>query len=149
MVICFGPHMAISESGDLGGYQRVGQSDESHACGAVLAAYAQCKASSDHDDESDDLDRQQCWLRKQVRKEMNNITAHREPLQALMLVAYEAVKEKLLKCVNTSFGTGKLVLIGGIQLNMPDPSADHFQPLCFTVESAGQAPKDLLKELQW
>ena len=149
VVILFGPHIAISESGELGAYQRIGQREMSHACGAVLGAYEQCKHSSSKDDESDNLDMQQAWLRKQVRKEIRKIKKHKEPLQALMLVAYEAVKEKLLKCVNTSFGTGKLVLIGGIQLNMPDPSADHFQPLCFTVESAGQAPKDLLKELQW
>ena len=116
----------------------------------MLGAYEQCKASSTgHDENIDELDRQQSWLRKHVRKDFHNISRNGEPLQALMLVAYEAVKTKLLKCVNTNFGTGKLVLIGGIQLNMPDPSAEHFQPLTFTVESAGQDPEDLLGELQW
>ena len=65
----------------------------SHACGAVLGAYEQCKHSSSKDDESDNLDMQQAWLRKKVRKEIRKIKKHKEPLQALMLVAYEAVKD--------------------------------------------------------
>ena len=149
VVILFGPHIAISESGDLGKYLREGQSKHSSACGAVLAAYEQCKVSSSQDDEDDELDMQQAWLRKHLRKEMPNITRHDEPLQALMLAAYEAVKTKLLKCVNTDFGTGNLVLIGGIQINMPQPSVDHFQPLCFTVQSSVGPPVDLLHEFQW
>ena len=149
VVILFGPHIAISESGELGAYKRVGQSKISHACGAVLGAYEQCKASSSQDDETDELDMQQAWLRKHLRKEMSNITCQKEPLQAVMLAAYEAVKEKLLKCVNTDFGTGKLVLIGGIQINMPAPSVDHFQPLCFTVTSADQVATDILHEFKW
>merc|ERR1719310_157031 len=34
-----------------------------------------------------------------------------------------------MKVVNTKFGKGKLFLIGGIMINMPEPYVDHFMPL--------------------
>ena len=45
------------------------------------------------------------------------------------------------------FGPGKLVLIGGVQLNLPAPYEDHFQPLYYQVHQKGEAPIDCLKEL--
>jgi len=149
VVILFGPHIAISEDGELGKYLRDGQSTHSSACGAVIHAYEQCLALPWSDEDNVELDMQQAWLRKEVRKAMPKISAHKEPLQQLILTAYEAVLEKLLKCVNTNFGHGKLVLIGGIMINMPAPYIDHFQPLCFTVESKDEASKDILAEMQW
>lgn len=44
LMILFGPHIAISSTGELGKYLREGQSGESTACGAVLAAYNACCA---------------------------------------------------------------------------------------------------------
>ena len=98
-----------------------------------------------------------------------------EPIKAATDVAYDCIKEKLLRIVNTKFGTGKLILIGGIQINLPKPYAtrrvsntqtrgptpphpplpllspcryeDHFQPKFFQVLGEGCAPVDLLPEL--
>ena len=51
--------------------------------------------------------------------------------------ADESIKAELLTIVNTNFGSGKLVLIGGVQINMPSQliggvqvkCEDHFMPL--------------------
>ena len=70
-----------------------------------------------------------------------------EPIKAATDVAYDCIKEKLLRIVNTKFGSGKLILIGGIQINLPKPYEDHFQPKFFQVLGEGCAPVDLLPEL--
>ena len=70
-----------------------------------------------------------------------------EPIKAATDVAYDCIKEKLLRIVNTKFGSGKLVFIGGIQINLPKPYEDHFQPKFFQVLGEGCAPVDLLPEL--
>ena len=48
--------------------------------------------------------------------------------------------------VNTDFGSGHLVLLGGVQINLPYPYEDHFEPLLFRVLAKGAAPRDLLSE---
>ena len=51
--------------------------------------------------------------------------------------------------MNHGFGNGKLVLVGGIQINMPEPYDDHFQPKFFQVLSADGKAEDLMKELSF
>ena len=57
------------------------------------------------------------------------------------------VCDQLLRICNHSYGKGKLVLIGGIQINLPAPYADHFQPKFFQVLSSESTAVDLLPEL--
>eukprot|EP00927_Polykrikos_kofoidii_P047924 TRINITY_DN42200_c0_g2_i1.p1 TRINITY_DN42200_c0_g2~~TRINITY_DN42200_c0_g2_i1.p1 ORF type:complete len:597 (-),score=46.07 TRINITY_DN42200_c0_g2_i1:312-2102(-) len=150
VLVLFGPHIAISESGELGKYLRRGQAKHSGACGAVLAAYESCKACTAEKGHTDDpLDTQQCWLRNQISRQFGDIQKADEPLAALIQHAYEAVREKLLAVVNTKFGSGKLILVGGIQINMPEPYADRFQPLLFQVQSANTEPIDLLDKFRF
>ena len=61
--------------------------------------------------------------------------------------ADESIKAELLTIVNTNFGSGKLVLIGGVQINMPPPYEDHFMPLIFDACSATSNPVDMLPTL--
>ncbi|KAK3269280.1 hypothetical protein CYMTET_22272 [Cymbomonas tetramitiformis] len=147
VLILFGPHIAISESGELGKYLRQGQSKESTACGAVLAAYNSC-CSGSLDFAFDESDMQQCWLRNSVTKALPKIQAAEEPISALIHATYESIKEQMFTIVNTDFGSGKLVLIGGVQINMPAPFEDHFQPLMFQVASEDHATVDLLSQLK-
>merc|ERR1719161_651330 len=148
VVILFGPHVAISEAGELGKYLRHGQSCDSSACGAVLAAYS--AVLSGDLGEYDESDLQQWWIKQSIEKDTDSISKAPNPLQMLIHVAYRNVLEHLLEIVNTNFGKGKLVLLGGIQINMPPPCTDHFQPLYFRVTSADRmADADLLSELHF
>jgi len=150
VVILFGPHIAVSETGELGKYLREGQCNHSCACGAVLAAYDAVK--SNKVGKFDTCDMQQCWLKDQISKKLDSITnttGDGGPINALIHVAYESVKEKLLTIVNNDFGKGKLVLIGGIQINMPAPFEDHFQPLMFEIWDNDGKKTNLLQELEF
>jgi len=64
---------------------------------------------------------------------------------AIVYKAYKIVEKEMLAIVNTDFGPGKLVLLGGIQINMPHPMPGRFLPLHFSIRSKTQAPVDLLK----
>jgi len=144
VLVLFGPHIAISEGGELGKYLRIGQSHHSGACGAVLAAYNACRDGTQGDFDPDDM--QQCWLKAKVQSQMDKIHRSHFPIHTLIQVAYECVKEKLLEIVKNPPGKGKLAIIGGIQLNMPAPFTDHYQPLFFQVVGEGMEPLDVLAE---
>ena len=76
VLILFGPHVGISESGELGKHHRLGQSCESSACGAVLAAYNKCKnAPCKPCDEESGTHHQQ-----QYRQHTATISPHPPPL---------------------------------------------------------------------
>ena len=46
---------------------------------------------------------------------------------------YEIAKNQLDRILHTDFGDGKLVVLCGIQINMPLKPKDYFQPLEFYV----------------
>jgi len=149
VLILFGPHIAISDVGELGKYLRSGQHSHSTACGAVMAAYDACVKGMVTDD-FDMEDMQQSWLKQNVNEKYAQIKAADEPLLALIRVAYGLVRDKLLRIVNMNFGKGKLALLGGIQINMPKPYEDHFHPLLFQViDQEKPAPVDLLGQLSF
>jgi len=149
LLILFGPHIAISSSGELGKYMREGQDDESTACGAVLAAYSACCADHAQAERSflgksyremlDVDDMQQSFLKEKVGQRFDAINGASEPLDALIHEAYQVVEDQMLSVINFDYGDGKIVLVGGVQINMPQPHQDHFQPLYFKALS-GDSP---------
>jgi len=147
LLVLFGPHIAISDTGELGKYLRIGQAHHSGACGAVLAAFNSCRDGLADDFDADDM--QQCWLKSKINLQLDRIQRSEFPMHTLINVAYECVKEKLLDIVHTSFGSGKLAIIGGIQLNMPAPFRDHFQPLFFEIRSKDAPPVDLMPAFEY
>jgi hypothetical protein len=116
--VLFGPHVAINAAGELGKYRRTGQTCDSDACGAVLAAYRSHRAAvgvaSEENVEVFDLE--QSWLRRRVEARYVDIAASEEPLQALALTTYETIEDSMLAIVNHEFGEGKLIMLGGIQV---------------------------------
>ena len=68
-----------------------------------------------------------------ARAKQARIDAAEEPLEELMRATFEHIEQEVDAIVHTKFSAGKLVLIGGIQLNIGKPFADHFLPLSFRV----------------
>jgi len=142
--VLYGPHIAISEQGEVGKYLRTGQCKESTACGALIAAYNSCCAGRHGDEHFDPMDMQQSWLREHMAPFAEDIASAPDPIAALMIYSFELVHQKMMEIVNTDFGTGKLILLGGLQINMSEECEDHFCPFKFEVLSAGQPPVDLM-----
>lgn len=144
IVILYGPHVAISESGEVGKYLRKGQQSASTACGAVIGAYhASCSQKAKEDVEFDETDMQMGWIKSQVAAHAASIQKQPCPMAALAYQAFEIVRNKINKVVDTEFGSGRLVLVGGIQLNLPTPCSDHFLPISFEVRQSGRPTVDL------
>jgi len=148
LLLLFGPHVAVSETGEVGKYARHGQSIESSACGAVIAAYHQCNCGHTNCADDELYDMQQAWIRRQLAPHASRISKEACPMAALAHQAYTTVHEKISNIVNLDFGTGNLVLVGGIQINMPAPYEDLFLPKMFEVRAKGKDTIDLMHTLQ-
>jgi len=144
ILVLFGPHVGISLAGELGKCERKGQSHTSTACGAVVGAYNQCCSKQVGPEFDDPVDVQQAWIRNRLIKDIDSIQTSEHPQAALARLWWEIVKDNVMQVVNTDFGPGNLVLLGGIQINMPFPYHDHFQPRMFEVHRHGHDVQDLM-----
>jgi hypothetical protein len=149
ILILYGPHVSVSEAGDVGKYLREGQTNESTACGAVIGAYNSCCGLTEMKEEDfDEADMQMAWIKSQLLPHHDRIAAQPNSYAALAYQAFEMVRSKMNKIVNTKFGSGKLALVGGIQINMPLPYSDHFLPLSFEMRSQTSEEISLMDAFQ-
>eukprot|EP00930_Biecheleria_cincta_P047457 TRINITY_DN32903_c0_g1_i1.p1 TRINITY_DN32903_c0_g1~~TRINITY_DN32903_c0_g1_i1.p1 ORF type:complete len:710 (-),score=113.32 TRINITY_DN32903_c0_g1_i1:12-2141(-) len=149
IVILFGPHVGIDESGEIGKCLRQGQRHTSSACGAVIGAYKAClNSDAPLVVEPGSYDRQMDWIKAQLAPHVQSISRTDNPMAALAHQSYIMVKDKLEHCVNNDFGSGYMCLIGGIQINLPEGLEDHFLPYTFELRKAGEPTVDLINELR-
>jgi len=140
--VLFGPHIGFSPEGEPGKFLRNGQKALSTSCGALCAAYSQCSAEQKM--EADSKDMEQSWLREKLGPKCEHIKESSNPMVELALQAYKVIEEEILSIVNTDFGTGNLVLLGGIQINMPYGMPGYFQPMHFSIRAKGKEPENLM-----
>jgi hypothetical protein len=146
IIVVFGPHTSISIEGEVGKHLREGQGCCSGSCGAVTGAY-NVLVSGSRDPDWDDADMQMSEIKQEFAQHVERLSETECPMAACTYQAYEMVKDRIARIVNTKFGDGRLVLIGGIILNLPDGDPtldDHFLPLTFEVRQAGQPSIDLM-----
>jgi len=146
ILVVFGPHVGISDEGEVGACLRDGQKKSSSACGAVIGAYRSCMCGGSPA-ASEELD-EMGWIKKQLAPHAPRIQKEENPMAALAHQAYHMVREKVQKVVNTNLHSGYVVLIGGIQINLPKPFEDHFMPVMFEVHRQGALVDDLLSSLR-
>jgi len=139
--VLFGPHIGFSPEGEPGKFLRNGQHALSTSCGALCAAYSQCNSGSMAHDSKD---MEQSWLREKLGAKCKDIKESSNPMVELALQAYKVIEEEILSIVNTGFGTGNLVLLGGIQINMPYGMPGYFKPMHFSIRAQGRDPVNLM-----
>lgn len=148
IIVMFGPHVAISQTGEVGMCLRNGQGKESTACGAVIGAYKAALSGDVGEAASGSYDMQMDWIKRQIAPHVEGISRSESPMAALSHQSYAMVRDKILDVVNNDFGSGYLCLVGGIQINLPYPMEDHFLPCTFELRRAGEESLDLLKQFQ-
>jgi len=155
--VLYGPHVGISDKGEVGKVVREGQDAASHSCGAAIGAYQCClsKGKLDEgwykeDQKGDSRDTQMNEILAAIAPHAEEISKQTNPMASLAFEAYGFVDKYIHDIVNCDFGDGNLILVGGIQINMPKPYADHFLPLKFEVRSKrrGATPLNLLDAFQ-
>lgn len=143
ILILFGPHIGFSPNAEPGKFVRLGQSKVSTSCGAAIAAYAQCTSGSTVPVDASDLE--QSWLRTKLAPHCAAVAQSSNPMVTLAMKTYKVIEEEIFKIIDTDFGSGNLVLVGGIQINMPYPMDGYFMPLHFSIRSAGKKAIDLMR----
>jgi len=158
LFVLMAPHIGISDSGKLGAYSRDGQSNDGAACGAAVGAYGHCCAGHAIPDAgTQPADYQMSFIISEVNKRMELIREkggdNPDAVQAeLCMQCYDIGKSMLDQVCSTDFGNGKgrLVVLTGVQINMPRPFEDYFCPLSFELIKKDQAPVDLMpKAFGW
>jgi len=161
LFVLFGPHIGISSSSVLGMYSRKGQLNDGSACGAAVGAYkynlGQTKVPTIEELTGGDFsDYQMKFIIAEVGKRKDFISAKTTTngVQAELAKQVYAITEDFInKVVNPDFAPpgpdgkrGKLILLGGIQVNMPHPMKDFFQPLMFEARTHGEPTVDLFQQ---
>jgi len=150
ILVAFGPHVGITEEGEVGKVLRRGQCCSSAACGAVTGAYGACVAGWSDGASADEsgYDLQMDFIKRWVYPHVEAISRAENPMAALTHKSYEMVKDSMFESVNTKFGDGYLCLLGGITLNLGEKYPDHFFPLTFELRREGHETIDLLHEMK-
>mmetsp|Transcript_17758 Transcript_17758/g.26898 ORF Transcript_17758/g.26898 Transcript_17758/m.26898 type:complete len:341 (-) Transcript_17758:187-1209(-) len=143
--VLMAPHVGIDDAAQLGKYSRIGQSGgPGAACGAAVGAYkCACSGKALPSLTDCDSDYQMTYLIHEVNKVKNDIQScgdHNSQQAELVRQCHRIGKDMLDQIVNVDFGsdTSTLVVLTGVQINMPRPFDDYFQPLSFfTLDKKG------------
>lgn len=156
LFILIGSHIGISNSFQLGKFSRMGQTCDGTACGAAVHAYDYCNNCANPRPTAEDLgnspdDYQMKYIISQLYEKIERINGmpDENARQAeLAKQTYEIAQVFLDKVVNTEFGdkNGKLIILGGVQVNMPRPMPDYFMPMKFEIRQHGKPTIDILKK---
>jgi hypothetical protein len=154
LIVFMAPHIGVNNEYSLGQFEREGRCDGNSACGAAIGALNICCSKPAHKlpdlySPQNSSDYQMTYIISQVCQRIDVIKAKEDPNERqaeLAVQCYDIAKNLLDEIVSTEFGTGKLVIITGIQINMPRPMNDYFQPKEFYVLQRGKEKIDLFDE---
>lgn len=127
VVIAYGPHIGLSDQGELGKLLRPGQQDESTACGALTLALKHLQSSPDYRPTYDDDDTEQMTLERRLLPYREQILAADHPLKAATECAYNIIHEligRYLQGQKNAFKCEYIALVGGIIINTSPRHAD-------------------------
>ena len=148
IVVLFAPHVGITTDGVVGKVHRPGQSHQTSACGASVGAYNFLKQDDSSAEEERHLtstvkhEHQIQFIVDKLRpsmKSLNSLTNHNEVMTALAYETYKIVNSQIDTIIDKAWmkAESKLVLIGGIMINVDGEAADMFIPLRFEAVNFG------------
>lgn len=126
--IVYGPHIGITDAGELGKVLRPGQHEESTACGALGVALKHFRSSPDYTPILDEDDSQEALLEMRLKPRMAHILAAFHPLQALTELIYDITHELIYRyvvAVKQQFGCERIALIGVLIINTSPGHEDY------------------------
>jgi hypothetical protein len=154
LFILMAPHIGLSESNQLGKYSREGQDHDGSACGAVVGALNHCCSGKPLPNIADSAeDAQMAYIMHQIKKHQAKIVAKKNEsensMQAMAAKVTHDIGRDMLNEINTMDFGGKdsqLLLLTGIQINMPQPFDGFFQPISFQIRNKNGQMRDLFRE---
>jgi len=145
-LIVYGPHVGVDADGNVGSVNRRGRAAPGACCGSACAALGHVtgcyKGEAKPADPSvftDPVNHQQALVGEILMPYAERLVKAKEPMVELPMSLYDAqtkIMEQIVAggCQEVA-GDGKIALLGGIQINTPNPGTDYFLPLSFEVRS--------------
>jgi hypothetical protein len=127
-LIVYGPHIGITDQGELGKLLRPGQHRESAACGALTLALKHFQSAPGYLPAYDDDDTEQMTLERRLLPFREQILTAEKPLRAATEIAYTVIHELIHRYVRTQkkeFSCEYLALAGGIIINTSPQHEDY------------------------
>ena len=129
LIILFAPHIGCNDKSCLGKYSRRGQISDGAACGAAVGALNHCLACTQPIPDSVSLggkpyDYQQNYIISEISKRIDKIksqTTENDVQATLVREMFDISYKYLEEIVHLNFGSkhSNLILLGGVQINMP------------------------------
>jgi len=142
LLICYGPHVGLSEEGVVGDIRRKGKVKMSDACGAAIGAYKFISSKGKDNIKfvgDRPFDDEEEYIIQQLSKRLDIERVQDLALDPIAVVTYEmfgVVRELLFDAISgvpaIATKCSEVALVGGIIINQYN-GEDYFQPLSFQV----------------
>ena len=156
-LIVYGPHVGIDSEGTVGKVDRRGRELSGACCGSATDAAAYVKQVSAGEIEKAGIpkcpfDAQQIWVRNSLLPHSERLAAAEVEAAEVPLALFDCQDEMMKRIVDEMCGEvaegGKIVLLGGIQINTPSGTSDYFLPKVFEIKcNQGKTVEDLIGTL--
>ncbi len=143
-LIFYGPHVGITDEGELGKLRRIGQKRNTSCCGALMAVLAEFQAGAEAGTvlppAENEYDQQMVLLLRTFAPHRERILSSDNPIKALTDAAYDEIHTRILKLVDMArgeFNCGRVFLLGGVIINTSQGYNDFVDLRNFDVIEVG------------
>jgi hypothetical protein len=140
--IFYGPHIGISDNGELGKMRRPGQSKLTNSCGALMLGLERLQQQNEvYVPINSEMDYQQILLERTVMPYKQRILEAQNPKKEITEVFYEEIHKKIQLLVTISkkeFPCERIFLLGGIIINTSPEFSDMVDVRNFQVVNTNE-----------
>lgn len=143
-LVIFGPHVGVDKDGTVGKVNRRGIALTNTCCGSACAAagHVACALKGEvapQEISTAVVDAQQTFVNNLLLPYGERLDKASDVMAELPLALYDAQKEIieqiLAKGCQAVGGSGRIALLGGVQVNTPEDESDYFVPLSFDIRT--------------
>ena len=138
--IFYGPHIGITDEGELGKMQRIGQSRLTNSCGALMLALERFQQKATPEEvyvpHNVEYDYQQTLLEQMLMPFKHEIVTAKNPKKAITDTAYFKIHKqvsRLVKMTLNHFECERVFLLGGVIINTSEGIHDYVDVRNFQV----------------
>lgn len=135
--IFYGPHIGITDEGELGKMRRPGQAELSSSCGALMLALSRLEIEDDiYVPMNVEYDYQQVLLERSVMPYKHDILTSENRMKAITEVTYKNIDKHLhflIRKAKDEFSCKRIFLLGAIIINTSPEYNDYVEVRNFEV----------------
>lgn len=135
-LIIYGPHIGISDDGELGKLLRPGQSKLSGSCGALLLALGRMSADENHTPSEAANDYQQTTIEKNLLPHRAAIVGASNQVHEITEQAFKVIDKQIhenFEAAKGEFHCKQVALLGGVLINTSPSESDYFDVRNFEI----------------